>query len=699
MFEAFEAPIGARDTDRTWRGMVARARREYLTSLMPIWAAVLTLASMVLGLPGLYLLGQATGLTDNQSIQIALQRGPLAGSLETVTPWIAPLGAVLSPTSLRFGLEAFAVGAVLLFGLAWLVRAAGSRQWYQSVYDDIPSRRVLLTLLLWVALPGLVAFLLSFFGALVEAVVGSPAVASLMVAVVSVVVLGVALMMVYLTFSVREPAIPAVMAGAGLAAVALFAAALVLDALPGLRTIAEAETSPLRALLSLSVFFFVFWSIVLAGSQLAVAMAHRHNPITQFTSASRGEQLDFSLSLIRDIEDQTRARRWARIEDLAAALGAPTAMVTFALDRLRRGGIVEHADDGSRPPRRWAIKSDLEMLTLHDLSRAMGTNLDPVPGLHARSSEEVIQELAEREHLGQTQNLLSIFRGEPDLAPVGEPMLAVETADYALGESDPFAASMIFEPVAQVVDRETGDNGGPADGDASYVFVDGVVDEAMVLDTHAGPSALLAPEDSGDEVPGVALDLTQSMRLASEDDDSDTAPEMAYEVPAPIALELGEASPLARVRDEIDHLLDGGFIEAPQTGPVAAHASWRANRTPPRAFIVAGDPAYIDPVGSWRGKRAPVRDPQIDRAEAALLAAEKAEEEAEAEAQTAPAPDLEAAATREWHLPLPARRSWRRESSRLTPKQSWKHGGEPFAPPTRPIEPIHRVTFGSKLEG
>ena len=71
-FEAFETPIGARDMDRSWRGMVARARREYLSRLMPIWAAVLTLASLVLGLPGLYLLGRATGVSRNESVQVVL---------------------------------------------------------------------------------------------------------------------------------------------------------------------------------------------------------------------------------------------------------------------------------------------------------------------------------------------------------------------------------------------------------------------------------------------------------------------------------------------------------------------------------------------------------------------------------------------------------------------------------------------------
>ena len=144
MFEAFETPLGAREADRTWRGMVARARREYLIRLMPIWAAVLTLASLVLGLPGLYLLGKATGVSSNESVQVVLGQAPMASSLALVSRWVEPLVSVLSPTGLRFGLEAFAMGMLLMLGLAALVRAAGGRQWYQSVYDDIPRRRWLL---------------------------------------------------------------------------------------------------------------------------------------------------------------------------------------------------------------------------------------------------------------------------------------------------------------------------------------------------------------------------------------------------------------------------------------------------------------------------------------------------------------------------------------------------------------------------
>ena len=69
-------------------------------------------------------------------------------------------------------------------------------------------------------------------------------------------------------------------------------------------------------------------------------------------------------------------------KDLAASLRSHPAMVTFALDRLRRSGVGEFDEEGRRPPHRWGIRDDLEALSLHDLSRAMGTHLEPFPGLH-----------------------------------------------------------------------------------------------------------------------------------------------------------------------------------------------------------------------------------------------------------------------------------------------------------------------------
>lgn len=752
-FEAFETPLGARETDRHWRGMVARARHEYLVRLMPVWAGVLTFATLLLGLPGLYLLGRALGLADNASIQTALLQGPLASSLQLIAAWLQPLADTLSPTQNRFGLEAFIIGLLLSLGVASILRAVGSRQWFQSVYDDLPRRRLMLTLVLWLVLPVMVAFLLLFFGALVEATALSPRIVLALVAVVVVVMLTLCLLVLYLTFSVREPAIPSMLVGALCAALGLVLGYGLLSLIPGLSPAiaatapAEATISPLRALVTLSVYLFVFWSVVLAGSQLAVALARRHDPIERFVSAGRGEQLDFALSLIRDIEDQTRSRRWALTRDLARSLTAPTAMVTFALDRLRRAGIVGYADDGTRPPARWAIQNDLESLTLNDLSRAMGTALDPHPGLHGRAQEEVIADLAAREHLSQSQNLLSLFRQPPDLPPVGEPMLAVDSATYSLDDVDGFAPSSSFQPVARVVDRGEGDNGGPPedeDGDI-YVFVDGNLKDDIVLNMQAGPSALYEQDDDemdgfDDDIDddadgnrtggargkgkgngngngngtgkgarrsgGQALDLTQAMRLSvsgivddrdlGAGENAETDPDPALEpIPAeaeepPTTLRLGAVSPLAAVREEIDHLIEHGVTGAtapPAEPPLAPLARWRAGEDQAAAddplphldFIPALQPQSLEPLASWRMGRRP----------------------AEVERQSEP------------FVPLPAQRSWRRDASRPLPTQAWKQAAPtpagdrpdearadqafvPFVSQPATIEPSRRFDFSAK---
>ena len=191
-----------------------------------------------------------------------------------------------------------------------------------------------------------------------------------------------------------------------------------------LQVVYPVQTSRLGQAAAVTVLAILYlgWATVLAGSQLAVA-ARREDPIDSFLQAGRGEQLDFGLRLVRDLEAQTRLRRWARVEDLAASLRAHPAMITFALDRLRRSGLVEFDEEDRRPPRRWGIRDDLEALSLHDLSRAMGTHLEPSPGLHGGAAEDVIEGLAAREQLAQGQNLLSLFRDEGDAALAPGPYL------------------------------------------------------------------------------------------------------------------------------------------------------------------------------------------------------------------------------------------------------------------------------------
>ena len=368
-------------------------------------------------------------------------------------------------------------------------------------------------------------------------------------------------------------------------------------------------------------------------------------------------------------------------------------MVTFALDRLRRSGIVSFQDDGNRPPRHWSISNDLEALTLHDLSRAMGTNLDPLPGLHGRTNEEVIRDLAEREHMSQTQNLLSLFRDESSVQPVGEPMLAVTDVDYNFGEQDAFAASQAFEPVAQVVDRTTGDNGGPVQGDQSYVFVDAVLDEDLVVDVHSGPSALHDPDDGEELGAAVALDLTSAMRVASLDDEDEMFVPSATDDPSapitvsavveerldddaltlrePAPLKLGDASPLAAVREEINHLLLGD--ELPQAQPVQPMKVWRRDaetalalarqRARPKPLLIPAGPAQaVEPSGSWKLSQIPLRRGRAEAASPSAMA-QAQPEEATALPQNS-----------EWLLPVTPKQAWRRDVADVEPVQSWKRG-------------------------
>ena len=656
LYDAFDAPVGTRETDRTLRAVLRRAWRAYFARLMPVWAGVLTFATVVLGLPGLALLAQALAPVLSgpfESMDVARSFSGLALGLTSLAAWSTPLTDWLRPTLDRFGLESLAVGSVCLLASAALLRAAGARQWYQSVYDDVPRRRFTLTLLLSAMLPIVVGGQLWLAGAMANATADAPTAASATVWLVNGLALMLTLFAVFLTFSLRRPAFGSLLFGAGMSSLGLCGllalSAFVLDH-TSMNLNAGAQTGSLRlpAVIAVLTIAYLGWATVLAGSQLAVSLARREDPIDSFLRASRGEQLDFGLRLVRDLEAQTRIHHWAVVDDLAASVGAHPAMVTFALDRLRRSGLVEFDEEGRRPPRRWSIRDDLEALSLHDLSRAMGTHLEPLPGLHGGAAEDVIEDLAAREQMAQGQNLLSLFREEPDaaLAP-GAPMLAVADVRFGLADIDAMAGAPQFRPTAELVNRAAGDNGGPLDIEPGYVFVDAVLGAGSELDVTA---------------PGAALDLTWDMRLRDDyamiTSPDPSEPRAIY--PGSTSAErqpddeerpliLGQASPLAAVQREIDHLLDleatsvdavpgagasgrlpGHSADGTSDGAVklavmAAHRGWRvglaaasldrlkraresasAGVTVPRAVVSPPpNPTFVDPIASWRGFRLP----------------------------------------------------------------------------------------------
>ena len=647
LYDAFDAPVGTRETDRTLRAILRRAWRAYFARLMPVWAGFLTVASVVFGMPGLLLLEQARASTLAGSFEImslALSQFPFGEGLIEIAGWSTPVTDWLRPTLDRFGLESFAVGVVCLLAIAAILRAAGGRQWYQPVYDDIPRRRLALTLFLSALLPIVVGGQLWLAGVMVNATADAPRVASAAVWLVNGLALMLALFAVFLTFSLRRPAYGALLCGAGLSSLGLCGLLVVFIPLID----SWSMSGELAARAGLLFFLYLGWSMVLAGSQFAVSLARYEDPIDSFLRAGRGEQLDFGLRLVRDLEAQTRIHRWAVVDDLAASVRAHPAMVTFALDRLRRSGLVEFDEEGRRPPRRWSIRDDLEALSLHDLSRAMGTHLEPFPGLHGGAAEDVIEDLAAREQVAQGQNLLSLLQEEPDaaLAP-GAPMLAVADVRFGLADIDVVAGAPQFRPTAELVNRAAGDNGGPLDIEPGYVFVDAVFGAGSELDATA---------------PGAALDLTSDMRLRDDyamitspdpseprvtNPGSTSAERQPDEEDRPLIL--GQASPLAAVQREIDHLLDleatsvdavpGPGASGPGTGSsadgtldgtvkpamMAPHRGWRAGlaaasqdrlkrarESASPGVTVPGavappppSPTFVDPIASWRGFRLP----------------------------------------------------------------------------------------------
>ena len=710
LYDAFDAPVGTRETDQTLRAIARRAWRAYFARLMPVWAGVLTFATVVFGLPGLVLLAQALAPVFGnafETMDVARSSSPLGLGLTGLAVWSAPLTDWLRPTLDRFGLESLAVGGACLLTLAALLRAAGARQWYQSVYDDIPRRRLVLTGLLAVLLPLMAGTQLGLVGTMIAATAEAPRLAAAAVWLVNGLVLIPVLFVVFLTFSLRRPAFGALLFGAGLSSLGLCGllalSTLVLEE-GSLSGNAGAQTSRLGLAAAITVLAILYlgWATVLAGSQLAVSFARREDPIDSFLQAGRGEQLDFGLRLVRDLEAQTRLRRWARVEDLAASLRAHPAMITFALDRLRRSGLVEFDEEDRRPPRRWGIRDDLEALSLHDLSRAMGTHLEPSPGLHGGAAEDVIEGLAAREQLAQGQNLLSLFRDEGDaaLAP-GAPMLAVADARFGLADIDAVAGAPLFRPTAELVDRSAGDNGGPLEAEPGYIFVDAVLREQVSLG-EAGRGAGA----------GEALDLTRDMRLRDDyamnmapDPSSSTAtrpedPEANQQRDDSDAMPviLGQASPLAAVQREIDHLLDldSSPVDAKDTAVKGAAATGSA----PASDMT---PQRVTPQYSWHAEREAARERSARAAESEAARATRTR----AEIEPAPTPAFvdPVASWRGFRLPGKARSSG----------EPFSHArAEPFAdapgamsqapagtslPPPAPVpatvQPLHRITFGA----
>ena len=224
LYDAFDAPVGTRETDQTLRAIARRAWRAYFARLMPVWAGVLTFATVVFGLPGLVLLAQALSPVFSnafETMDVARSSSPLGLGLTGLAVWSAPLTDWLRPTLDRFGLESLAVGGACLLTLAALLRAAGARQWYQSVYDDIPRRRLVLTGLLAVLLPLMAGTQLGLVGTMIAATTEAPRLAAAAVWLMNGLVLMLVLFVVFLTFSLRRPAFGALLFGAGLSSLGL----------------------------------------------------------------------------------------------------------------------------------------------------------------------------------------------------------------------------------------------------------------------------------------------------------------------------------------------------------------------------------------------------------------------------------------------------------------------------------------------
>ena len=98
LYDAFDAAVGTRETDQTLRAITRRAWRAYFARLMPVWAGVLTFATVVFGLPGLVLLAQALAPVFGnafETMDVARSSSPLALGL---TGLAAP-----DPRPLRIG--------------------------------------------------------------------------------------------------------------------------------------------------------------------------------------------------------------------------------------------------------------------------------------------------------------------------------------------------------------------------------------------------------------------------------------------------------------------------------------------------------------------------------------------------------------------------------------------------------------------
>ena len=140
----------------------------------------------------------------------------------------------------------------------------------------------------------------------------------------------------------------------------------------------------------------------------------------------------------------------------------------------------------------------------------------------------------------------------------------------------------------------------------------------------------------------------------------------------PSPLKLGEASPLAAVRDEIDNLLSDDQPRAVQPiipmmawqrDPASVQAAAQARARRRAAFIPAGPVQAVEPAGSWKHGLIP----PYNRTPDPVVEIDSTADSAIDDVADRTAPDHA-----EWLLPVTPSRSWRGESAVVEPMLAWK---------------------------
>ena len=208
-----------------------------------------------------------------------------------------------------------------------------------------------------------------------------------------------------------------------------------------------------------------FWLIVVLGVHMLARQTLAHTDWQDLDELTRGQQVDFALAIMKTLGHADNHSRWMGGQAIAQRLGSNHAITVQTLKRLTEFDLVRASQTANRPDH-WRLSTEsLHAVNLQDLMEAFGATLDPSGGVYEEGPQPAMLDLADQEKRVFRTDLASLTRGDrsPALTSDGPAFLSllsdkgVGTQTDAAGAPPPVReGDKAYERLTSLLEKEAG---------------------------------------------------------------------------------------------------------------------------------------------------------------------------------------------------------------------------------------------------